>query len=105
MTSARCCHPERRRGIGVGGRFGNVAIRTSRPHRFLPFALLRVGMTLLLASAAFADNSATPPKLPGEVSIQQNLNAQLPLDLMFRDESGRIVRLRELYRGKPVLLN
>ena len=61
--------------------------------------------TLFLASAAFADNSATPPKLPGEVSIRQNLNAQLPLDLMFRDESGRIVRLRELYRGKPVLLN
>src|SRR5437868_13152893 len=60
---------------------------------------------LLAAAAAHADNSATPPKLPGEVSIRQNLNAQLPLDLMFRDESGRIVRLRELYRGKPVLLN
>jgi protein SCO1/2 len=61
--------------------------------------------TFLIASAALADNSATPPKLPGEVSIKQNLNAQLPLDLMFRDESGRIVRLRDYFRGKPVLLN
>jgi len=60
---------------------------------------------LLIASAAFADTSATAPKLPGEVSIKQNLDAQLPLDLMFRDESGRIVRLRDYFRGKPVLLN
>jgi protein SCO1/2 len=67
---------------------------------------VRLGLcTLLIASAALADNSATPPKLPGEVSIKQNLNAQLPLDLMFRDESGRIVRLRDYFRGKPVLLN
>ena len=61
--------------------------------------------TLLLAASALAENSATPPRLPGEVSIQQNLNAQIPLDLMFRDESGNIVRLRQLFRGKPVLLN
>ncbi|HYS53566.1 MAG TPA: SCO family protein [Thermoanaerobaculia bacterium] len=61
--------------------------------------------TLLVAGAALAENSATPPKLPGNVSIEQRLNAQLPLDLMFRDESGKIVRLREYFHGKPVLLN
>jgi protein SCO1 len=60
---------------------------------------------ILVASTALAENSATPPRLPGEVSIQQRLNAQLPLDLMFRDESGKVVRLREYFRGKPVLLN
>jgi protein SCO1/2 len=60
---------------------------------------------LLIAGAAFADNSATPPKLPGEVSIQQKLDAQLPLDLMFRDETGKIVRLREFFKGRPVLIN
>ena len=54
---------------------------------------------------ALAQNSATPPKLPGEVSIQQKLDAQVPLDLMFRDESGKIVRLREYFHGKPVLIN
>ena len=61
--------------------------------------------TLLIAASALADTSSTPPRLPGEVSIKQNLNAQLPLDLMFRDESGKIVRLRDYFRGKPVLLN
>ncbi len=69
----------------------------------------RVPVAALLAFAAvtaFAETSATPPKLPGEVSIQQKLDGQLPLDLMFRDESGKIVRLRDFFNhGKPVLLN
>jgi protein SCO1 len=61
---------------------------------------------MILAALLFAVNSATPPQLPGEVSFQQKLNAQLPLDLMFRDETGKIVRLRELFNhDKPVLLN
>jgi protein SCO1/2 len=60
---------------------------------------------LLIAGSVHADNSATPPRLPGEVSIQQKLDAQIPLDLMFRDEGGNVVRLRQYFRGKPVLLN
>src|SRR5437879_12745059 len=60
---------------------------------------------VLLACSAYADNSATPPRLPGRVDIQQRLNTQIPLDLMFRDESGKVIRLRDELRGKPVLLN
>ena len=67
--------------------------------RCLPFAVV------LFASVALADNSATPPKLPGEVSVVQNLNAQIPLDTMFRDETGKVVRLRDYFHGEPVLLN
>ncbi len=69
---------------------------------------LRIAIAaLLLAASAFAQsNSATPPELPGKVAIAQNLNAQLPLDLMLRDETGRVVRLGEYFNhGKPVLLN
>jgi protein SCO1/2 len=48
------------------------------------------------------------PALPGAlqgVGIDQNLNAQLPLDLTFRDELGRTVPLSTYFRsGKPVLL-
>jgi len=62
-------------------------------------------MWAFVLMATLAQNSATPPKLPGEVSIQQKLDAQVPLDLMFRDESGKIVRLREYFHGKPVLIN
>src|SRR5207247_11439829 len=64
-----------------------------------------VGLLALAAASAYADNSSTPPRLPGRVDIQQKLNTLIPLDLMFRDESGKVIRLRDELRGKPVLLN
>ena len=39
-----------------------------------------------------------------EVRIEQKLNQQLPLDLMFRDESGRDVKLGQYFGQKPVVL-
>lgn len=63
---------------------------------------------ILMAMAptiAMADSSAAP-QLPGKVAIAQNLNAQLPMDLMLRDESGNVVRLGQYFNhGRPVLLN
>jgi protein SCO1/2 len=62
-------------------------------------------VALLLTASAFAETSATPPQLPGKVGIDQHLDAQLPLDTMFRDETGRVVRLREYANGsRPILL-
>ena len=60
---------------------------------------------LLLALFLFAGASSTPPQLPGKVGIDQKLDAQLPLDTMFRDESGRVVRLSDYFNhGRPVIL-
>jgi protein SCO1/2 len=39
-----------------------------------------------------------------EVRIEQKLDQQLPLDLMFRDETGRDVKLGEYFGQKPVVL-
>jgi protein SCO1/2 len=40
-----------------------------------------------------------------QVNIEQKLGSQIPLDLKFRDESGREVRLGEYFaKGKPVAL-
>jgi protein SCO1/2 len=40
-----------------------------------------------------------------KVGIEQKLNNQIPLDLLFEDETGREVRLGEYFRsGKPVVL-
>ena len=39
-----------------------------------------------------ANGSGLPPALR-EVKIEQRLNEQVPLDLQFRDETGRTVRL------------
>lgn len=39
------------------------------------------------------------------VGIDQRLNHQVPRDLSFFDEAGRLVRLREYFGGKPVILS
>jgi len=39
-----------------------------------------------------------------DVKIEQKLNQQLPLDLVFRDESGREVKLGDYFGKKPVVL-
>ncbi len=44
-----------------------------------------------------------PPKFDG-IGIEQHLNAQVPLDTVFHDESGAAVPLRTYFRQKPVLL-
>ncbi len=48
-------------------------------------------------------SSGLPAQLQN-VGFEPQLNAQLPLDLNFRDESGRDVQLREYFGRKPVLL-
>lgn len=39
------------------------------------------------------------------VSIEQKLGSQVPLDLIFKKESGESVRLADLVEKKPVILN
>jgi len=80
--------------------------------------LRNVSVLLTLAAAAWAQGqpqaqasrmrgdkpTALPPALVG-VGIQQKLDAQVPLDLVFRDEGGRPVPLASFFQnGKPVLL-
>lgn len=60
----------------------------------------------IVATPLFAETSTTAAQLPGPVSIAQKLNTQIPLDLMFRDEQGKVVRLKDFFNhGRPVLLN
>jgi len=48
--------------------------------------------------------AATMPPALQNVGFEPQLNAQMPLDLPFRDESGRGVQLREYFGQKPVVL-
>ena len=66
-------------------------------------ALLLVIAVLALARPLAADE-ARPPALR-DVGVDQHLGAPLPLDLPFRDESGRTVALRDYFDGRPVLLS
>lgn len=48
--------------------------------------------------------SSGKPKMLENVGIEQRLGEQLPLDLEFRDEGGRTVRLGDYFGSKPVVL-
>ncbi len=73
-------------------------------------ALLHLALLAMLGAFALpsaAQDSLPPnglPQLLRDVGIDQKLNEQVPLDLQFRDETGRPVALREYFNGKPVIL-
>jgi len=61
--------------------------------------------------SAFLDKSSQPasqvaPADLANVGIDQRLDQQLPLDLTFKDETGKTVRLGDYFQsGRPVILN
>lgn len=55
-------------------------------------------------SQANKPGPATPADVIREVGFEQNLDAQLPLELEFRDEHGKTVALREYFGKRPVVL-
>lgn len=67
-----------------------------------------------LSSAAFllaATMAAGAPAADGrpealrEIGFDQRLGETMPLDVRLRDETGREVRLRDLFRGRPVVFS
>ena len=82
-----------------------------------PLGLLLCGALVAGAAAADAPWVHAPQaerqtgipstQMPGklrDVGFDQNLGAQVPVDLVFRDETGHDVTLQSLLRGKPVIL-
>ena len=73
-------------------------------------------MVALVASTAWAQSdvpgvnpspgipSSQMPSVLSQVSFDQRLNEELPLDLQFKDEEGRPVRLGDYFGHKPVVL-
>ena len=67
---------------------------------FVAVALLAV---VAPVAAVTQDKKPLPKELQG-IGIDQRLNAQVPLDAQFRDESGRTVRLGDYFGRRPVIL-
>jgi protein SCO1 len=73
---------------------------------------MSIRMTTLLAIAVFAVAMApisalAQPNVGGvvrEIGFDQKLGTQLSLDLSFRDDNGKEVRLAELFGRRPVIL-
>ena len=76
--------------------------------------LLSLATILVLASAAFGQAmtqgimsppaNVRPPYLQN-VGIEQHLDAQIPPDLAFTDDTGRAVKLGDYFGKKPLILN
>jgi protein SCO1/2 len=91
-------------------------IRPSRPSSLAVFAALVAAVVPCGAAPAAPPPgmfggaeppaaSATPLPAALQVGFDQKLGAQVPLDLEFRDEDGRTVRLGDLFGGRPVVLS
>jgi protein SCO1/2 len=87
-------------------RFGPYVRRKGQRFACRAWLILLLGFLAVNgASPARADNAkALPPLLQG-IGIDQRLNEQLPLDLQFRDETGRTVKLGDYFGKKPVILS
>jgi len=79
--------------------------RNSTCAAFLPALLMA-----LMCQVSFAQVPPPPPPLKPaptilqRIGITQNLGAQVPLDLAFKDEAGRDVHLGDYFKDRPVIL-
>ncbi|MDD5543168.1 MAG: SCO family protein [Acidobacteriia bacterium] len=67
------------------------------------FVLIVIGI-LSVPKIFLAQTNRLPAQLQG-IGIDQRLNEAVPLDLKFRDESGKEVQLGDYFGNKPVLLS
>ena len=58
-----------------------------------------------LLTAPLAEAQYARPAIARGVDLKQKLSAQIPLDLVFKDETGQTVPLRTYFGDKPVLLS
>jgi protein SCO1/2 len=80
--------------------------------------LLTVVLLLALPALAWAEDEVRAPGTPvtqmrpqvgvpkkfAKATIEQKLDAEVPLDLTFKDEAGQDVKLGHYFNGRPVLL-
>ena len=84
----------------------------SRKNKSIFVTGVMTALALLAASASAQMNNGVmsppantrPPRLEN-VGIEQHLDAQVPPDLIFRDDAGKTVKLGEYFGHKPLILN
>jgi len=72
--------------------------------KFLIAGMMAAALAGSAAAQQFGLPAASVPAMVQGVGIDQNLNAQIPLELTFKDETGQSVRLGQYFREKPVVL-
>ncbi len=64
-----------------------------------------LAMSALIAAPSGRAQQTAPVPILNNVGITQYLNTQLPADLVFRDETGKAVRLGDFLGQKPIVLS
>jgi protein SCO1/2 len=67
-------------------------------------ALLMTAASCVRAQDIFVQNPGGKPEVLKNVGLDQKLNAQVPLDITFKDEHGATVSLGQLLQGRPAIL-
>jgi protein SCO1/2 len=75
-----------------------------RSKTFSMAGLIVAALPAVLAAQQMGIPATSVPIIMQGVGIDQNLNAQIPLELNFKDETGQVVRLGQYFRDKPVVL-
>lgn len=81
--------------------------RTRRPARrpaMLVRAVLMICWAGVVATSAPTPVAAQATGVLKDIDFKQNLNAQIPLSLKFRDDQGRDVQLLDYFGKRPVIL-
>jgi len=92
----------RGRSAGAHPNQGRFRERGSRPYIFV-LLCLAWALTCWAGPYALAQVQGRP-QLLRDVGIDQKLDGQVPLNLAFRDETGKTVELAEYFGAKPVVL-
>ncbi len=75
--------------------------------RYTAIVAIILGSSLAVAQgmgAPAVQPATPPPQILNNISIEQKLNQQVPLDLPFRDEAGNAVKLGDYFGKRPVVL-
>jgi protein SCO1/2 len=96
---------------GGGGRVSGRAVVSARKLLCLTFILFTFTLSPLSVAGQYAQppqggvSSNDVPLALKEIGIEQRLGGQVPLDLNFRDETGRDVRLGDYFGKRPVIIS
>ena len=81
-------------------RFKSIAVAC-----ILSLALLSAAAEAQINSGVMSPPANTRPPRLQNVGIEQHLDAQVPPDLIFRDDTGKTVKLGDYFGRKPIILN
>jgi protein SCO1 len=82
-----------------------LGIATAFYARFRAMAAVLLLSLFAFGPRASAQPAGARPPVLQDIGIDQLLNNQVPLDLEFKDENGRTVKLAEYFKDKPVILS